>query len=361
MILKNMTGGSSLIKIPGRKDLINLSLDITKRCNLRCKYCYINKKDVQMSWKIAKRAVDFALSLGYKSIIISFVTAEPLLEWNLVKRIIIYSHGKGIKRFDLATNGILLNSEILQFFQEYNVVPMISIDGPKMQDINRIYKNGKGTFDILDKKINLIKKYFHRHIEIRVTFTPRTICYLKETILYLEKKGLVDNARINISPVMNKYKWEEKDFQIFKKQLFEISDIFIKSYKEKKPLNICSSECFPMNFTLLNLVKEKNTLACSCCGGSTNLNVSPDGKIYPCYFLSSVRYRKRKELCCGDIWKGISSPEIIKEFQGINYYMSCFAWNYIINNNPKIPVPIYKKFYNIWLSASQYVNRALKK
>jgi uncharacterized protein len=348
-----------LIKgISSKKDLLNLTLNITERCNLRCRYCYIDKGKKTMSWKIAKQAVNFALSLAYKSITISFVTAEPLLEWDLIKKIIKYSERKGIKRFDLGTNGTLLNREILEYFQEHNIIPMISIDGKKkIQDINRAYKNGKGSFNILDKKLNLIRKYFNRRIEIRITFTPETISCLSETILYLKKKGLTNNARINISPAITKQKWKKQDFRIFKEQLFKIADIFIESYKENKPINICNSECFPMNFTFLNLLKNKAQL---CCGRNT-INISIDGKIYPCYFLSSVRYKKKEKLCCGNIWEGISSPNILREFQGINPDMSCFAWNYIINNDFNRPINVYRKFYNLWLSTSQYVINAIKK
>lgn len=348
--------------IPGRKEHLNLTLNVTGYCNLNCKYCYIKKENKDMSWKVARRAVDFAPSLGYKSITISFTTAEPLTRWSLVKRIIRYAETRGVKRFDIGTNGVLLTKSILKFFQKHNVIPMISIDGTKKShDINRIYKNGKGSFDILDKKLNLIRKYFHRHLEIRITVTPKTVPYLSEAINYLKIKNLVDDTRINISPVVVGYKWREKDLSLLKNQLFIISSIFIKSYREGRPINICASECYPMNFTLLNLLKKKNTTAQSCCGGGTNLNVSPDGKIYPCYFVSSLKYRKKEKLCCGDIWKGITSPAIIRKFQGINPDLSCFTWNYIVNDDPRKPVDVYRKIYKLWLSASQYVNNALKK
>jgi len=102
-------------------------------------------------------------------------------------------------------------------------------------------------------------------------------------------------------------------------------------------------------------------MAISCCGGG-QLCISNEGEIYPCYlYLSLVKYGKREKLCCGDIWKGITSPEIIRKFQGVNPDMSCFIWNYIVNNNTSKPVQIYSKLYKHWLDASKYVNNILIK
>ncbi len=315
-----------------------------------------------MSLDTAKKAVDFAVSLGYKDVIVSFVTAESLMEWDLVKSVIRYSEKMGVRRFDLGTNSLLLDKRILKFFSKHNVVPMISVDGIKeAQNVNRVYEQNKGTFEILDKKLDLLRKNFNKHIEIRVTITPETLPFLSKTIQYVINKGLAYKTRINVSPVVDRGQWQRKNYSMFENQLFQVADIFIANFRKNKLINICSSECFPMNFTFLNLVEQQNTMAQSCCGGGTNINIAQNGDIYPCYFLSSVRYNKKDDLICGNIENGIGNPEILAKFQGINPNMSCFAWNYLIGGDTNRPLEMYRELFKIWLKVSEYVTSEIKK
>lgn len=42
--------------------MYSLTLEITKRCNLNCSYCYVeNKEKVNMKWKTAQLAIDIAM------------------------------------------------------------------------------------------------------------------------------------------------------------------------------------------------------------------------------------------------------------------------------------------------------------
>ncbi|MEL7658260.1 MAG: radical SAM protein, partial [Bacillota bacterium] len=61
--------------------------------------------------------------------------------------------------FNITTNGTLLTSEMVQFFQDHEVNLMISLDGPKeINDKNRVFANGRGTFDAVMKQIEMIKQ-----------------------------------------------------------------------------------------------------------------------------------------------------------------------------------------------------------
>jgi len=53
----------------------------------------------------------------------------------------------------------LLSDEMILFFQEHDVSLMISLDGPKeINDRNRVFANGKGTFDVVVSKIKRIRE-----------------------------------------------------------------------------------------------------------------------------------------------------------------------------------------------------------
>jgi uncharacterized protein len=61
--------------------------------------------------------------------------------------------------FNLTTNGTLLTEETILFFDEHDVSIMISLDGSKkINDENRVFLNGEGTYDAVIQSIELVKK-----------------------------------------------------------------------------------------------------------------------------------------------------------------------------------------------------------
>jgi uncharacterized protein len=107
--------------------IYTLTLNVTQECNLRCKYCYVEKPGPIpfMSEKTARKAVDFIL--GFDDMVkfgISFYGGEPLLNFPVVKSTIEYASKEAEKRglpkvkYHLNTNGTLITDEIIGFFHK---------------------------------------------------------------------------------------------------------------------------------------------------------------------------------------------------------------------------------------------------
>jgi len=101
---------------------------ITERCNLNCRYCYILRdSNATMPLSIAYRAVDFFTALYrrniYDSITICFHGGEPVVIFNDVKRIVKYARDKGINKFVIGTNGIGLEPRKINFMISNNITP----------------------------------------------------------------------------------------------------------------------------------------------------------------------------------------------------------------------------------------------
>lgn len=173
-------------------DLQHLILELTERCNQRCKYCGFSgrykkmrtHRNLDMSFEIAKKALDFFINRSNKSKLkkpaIGFYGGEPLLKFDLIKQIVDYV--KSVKmskeyRFSLTTNGTLLNTKVVECFNENNIGATISLDGPKnIHDRYRVFSNGKETFNVILKNLSNIKKffpgYFKKNISFNVVLAP---------------------------------------------------------------------------------------------------------------------------------------------------------------------------------------------
>ncbi len=139
-----------------------MSLSVTERCNLRCKYCvysgaYIGRRDQvsrehDMTWETAHAALDYFLDhLGrqFSQPQVNFYGGEPWLNWPLIRRCVAYLEDRSPKsRFGATTNGTLLSDELADYVAEHDFNLFISLDGPRVaHDRNRINCAGHGSFD----------------------------------------------------------------------------------------------------------------------------------------------------------------------------------------------------------------------
>lgn len=93
--------GSQITDLEGQltKHRAQITLELTERCNLRCKYCiynegqggYRNFGNRDMTYEIAKQGIDDLIeNSGDDSIYVGFYGGEPLLKFDLMKRCIDY-------------------------------------------------------------------------------------------------------------------------------------------------------------------------------------------------------------------------------------------------------------------------------
>lgn len=143
-------------------NLLQITLELTEKCNLRCRYCIYNSSyDLKrnhgtqvMSWNTCKAAIDYLYlhSSKSESVAITFYGGEPLTEYEKIKKCIEYGNrimGDRELKFSLTTNLTLVTKEMASYFAAVkNLSIVCSLDGPK--DINDLYRvdvNGNGSFE----------------------------------------------------------------------------------------------------------------------------------------------------------------------------------------------------------------------
>ncbi len=161
-----------------------ITLQITKQCNLRCKYCvysgiYENRvhSNDKMTLDTAKKGIDFYIehSKDNERSCLSFYGGEPLLEFELIKNCVEYFEEKTEGKtpyLSLTTNATLLTEEIVDYFQRHNVHLLISLDGSsEVHNRNRIYRGGaKGTFEKVMENLEMIKAKFPYYLTTNIAF-----------------------------------------------------------------------------------------------------------------------------------------------------------------------------------------------
>lgn len=262
----------------------------TEACNFSCKYCYV-PEDVSrshMSLPTLEKVLDSLLAQNLDKLNIIWHGGEPLVMGaEFYKSAIEYinKNNKGTKvEYKIQTNGSLIDEEVIDLFKTNNFSVGISLDGPEaVHNTNRIYKNGKGTYNEVARGINLLKK-------ANVNFGILTI--LSKTSQGHEKEIYAELLRIGAPAKINTYlpaghgkKLEDElnlSADLYGQLLIGLYDLWSKdnSHLRLSPFEeICQSLLMGSN-----KICTYNDLCLS------NLYISFDykGDIFPCGRLCSI-------------------------------------------------------------------------
>ena len=300
-----------------------LCLHVAHTCNLTCEYCFASQGKYQgeralMSFEVGKQALDFLIahSGSRRNLEVDFFGGEPLMNWDVVKRLVAYGreqekiHNKKF-RFTLTTNGMLIDDDVIEFANKemHNVV--LSLDGRKeVHDSLRKTASGKGSYDIIVPKFQkLVESRGGKGYYVRGTFTHNNVEFTKD-LLHMADLGFTE---LSMEPVVcgpdEPYALTEADKPI----LFEQYELLAKEMiRRKKAGN---------GFTFYHYMIDLKAGPCvykriSGCGSGTEyLAVTPWGELYPCHqFVGDPKYSM------GDVWQGVTNTALRDEFKQCKAY-----------------------------------------
>ena len=268
-----------------------------------------------MSFDIAKDAIDYILSnkqlFSEKSVIFDFIGGEPFLEIDLIDKICDYIKLTLYERehiwfnsyrFNFSTNGLMYGDTRVQQFIQKNYQHLsigITIDGTrKKHDLNRIYKNGKGSYDDVVKNIPFWLKQFP-NASTKVTISSDDIPYIKESVLHLYELGIKE---VNINCVFENV-WKEGDDNLFENQLILLADAIIDNdlYKDYMCSFFQQNIGRPLDCTLQNE---------NWCGAGRILAIDAQGNFYPCTRFAQYSLREKLAIIIGNIKDGIDKNKL---------------------------------------------------
>jgi uncharacterized protein len=257
----------------------------TSDCSLRCVYCYANGGDSpkNMDVNIAKAAIDMVAANAKKKKEKEFRVGfhgggDPAAAWQVFKASVLYARKVAKRdhlkvRIDTASNAILNNSQIEWIARYLNGIN-ISFDGPKdVQDQQRPFPNGKGSFD---KVVSCIKKFEQLKFKygLRATITDTSVRRMKEAVNFIHSHFSIKG--IHIEPL----------FSCGRCQTSGVSSpsprVFIKEFKRASK----AAARYGMRLYYSGAVID--SFQSVFCGASGyNFCVTPDGYVTSCFEVSS--------------------------------------------------------------------------
>ena len=164
---------------------------VSLRCEHSCPYCQVSRQSddkvkFDMSTEVADRSIDLALRSPSKNIKIEFQGGEPLLNFPLIKYIVVAAKsragGKNLS-FVIATNLALINEEILSFCKEHEIIISTSLDGPKEIHNSNRPRPGDNSYEKAVEGIQLAREHLGIDaVSALMTTTKNSLGHVKEII-----------------------------------------------------------------------------------------------------------------------------------------------------------------------------------
>ncbi|MBQ7682649.1 MAG: thioether cross-link-forming SCIFF peptide maturase, partial [Oscillibacter sp.] len=300
-----------------------LCLHVAHTCNLNCAYCFASQgryhgERALMSFEVGRQALDFLIehSGTRRNLEVDFFGGEPLMNWDVVKRLVEYarsveqSRGKRF-RFTLTTNGLLIDDDVIDFANREMSNVVLSLDGrPEIHDRTRVDYSGRGSYDrIVPKFQKLVKARGGKNYYMRGTFTHANPDFTKD-LFHMADLGFTE---LSMEPVVcapdDPAALTPEDLEIVKQQYELLAVEMLRRERDGRPLTFYH---YMLDLTGGPCVYKRIS---GCGSGTEYMAVTPSGDLYPCHqFVGEAAFK------LGDVWRGVTESGVREEFRACNAY-----------------------------------------
>ena len=280
--------------------VVSAMLDLTLCCNLRCRYCFKEKKSASMPLRVSQDAIAWLIyaSGSSKNLNIFFMGGEPLLRKQIIETVIPFaklkakSHGKEI-RFSVTTNGTLVSDDFVSFAKESSLHFHLSFDGcPEVQNYNRPLATGAKSSPLVEEAAKKILKE-QPGVMSRGCVSPDNVSHLFNSFRYFRGHGF---TTIGLFPCESG-RWTPRTLEMLETQLNLVAESWTEAFRNSIELHVLPLERW---FTK----KERESRGKFPCGaGRGMVLIDVEGGIWPCSRFSSHDPTKFK---LGNIYEGFS-------------------------------------------------------
>jgi His-Xaa-Ser system radical SAM maturase HxsB len=184
---------------------------VTLRCDHSCPYCQVSRQSedkaaFDMTQEMADKSLDFVFRSPCPGVKIEFQGGEPLLNFELIKYIVIEAEKRNKKfrrdlQFVIATTLSMLTDEILMFCKEHNILLSSSLDGPIELHNNNRPRKEKNSYEKFAEGLDKSRKVLgYDRVSALMTTTDKSLTQVKSIIDEYLKFGFEGIFLRSLSP-----------------------------------------------------------------------------------------------------------------------------------------------------------------
>lgn len=288
-------------------------IDLTKCCNLRCKYCF---RDLQANEEIiADEEIDAICNYIFEYVKKHNINrfsiqpwgGEPLIRLDKIIRIREFFEGKGIyPEISIETNGTLLDGKTVELLKNNNIHIGVSIDGTELiHNIQRPYMQGEESFAKVISGIHNLQKSGYEGLGSITVITKNNYNKIDEILDFFAKRLKLNSVKLN--PLR---KTASNDYLGI--EIEEIEEFTYSLLSKLIELNKAGYRIIDSNIAnkIKNLIIRPDENICNakgCMGGKGLISFDKNGNIYPCEMSDYP------EECIGNIHSGADLCDNIKD------------------------------------------------
>lgn len=286
-------------------ELSNVYYNITKRCNLKCVYCYSEHSKEYVSIEDNEIILDKLEKLNARSI--TLIGGEPFCHpafYELLQRI---KEKKFLREICIITNGTLIEKDRLSIFKDPRIYLQISLDG--VDEETNAPTRGANVFNRVMKNIE----------------------YLQQENIAFKLMKVVTRENINTScSYYDFYKAQDIETGFFmvkqvaddlKPTMKQIRELLEDIYKRVKEVE----RVFDIVKFADNIMLDKSGFPIAHCGAGINaISINPNGDVYPCVKINENEKRITNLLYKDAVDSFRKSRDSILKGQLVFNKMECF-------------------------------------
>lgn len=331
----------------------SVDIDITNRCNLRCKYCYHFSSPGDVGQDLSKEEwLRFFKELNDCAVMnVTIAGGEPFFRKDLKELIAGIVDNR--MRFSILSNGTLINDDMAAFLFSTGRCDgvQVSIDGSKPQTHDAC--RGKGSFKRAVEGIQCLQKN-RVHINVRVTIHRNNVSDLDGIAkLLLDDIGLT-NFSTNAASYLGLCKQNVEEIGLTVGGRMSAMETLVKLNKKyDKRINAQAGPLAEAKmWTEMEQARRNGKkkipgrgylTACGCV--TDKIAVRADGVIVPCNMLSHIEMGKINRDDLKEIWQHHPKMKNIRErrnkpLSDFEFCSGCDYINFCTGNCPGIAYTI---------------------
>ena len=302
-----------------------ISWNITKRCNLKCRHCYLDASELEhgngeLSTSNAKRVIDEVTAVNPQAMLI-FTGGEPLLRDDCFD-LFSYAAKKGLMVV-LGTNGTLIDAQTVEKMIESGVKGIgISLDsiGPSYHDR---FRGVEGAWEKTIAGMGILKKY-NLDFQIQVTVTKDNYSEIPDIIEFAYKKGA---RAANIFFLVCTGRGQEMT-DITPKQYEETLTYLVKAEKDYEGRMMVRARCAPHFLRIAHKLNPESQLlkgaTSGCIAGTGYFRITPKGDVTACPYMPA----KVGNLMEASLSQILTTSPVFQSLRNPNYEGRCRDCDY---------------------------------